>query len=140
MNSKSPAAYDSAAILRRAGLRLTNQRQALAAFLFDGTHKHVTAEHVHAALHKRRAGVSLATVYNTLHQFTTAGLLREIMIDATRTYFDTNTETHHHFFDETAGHLTDIPAHAVRISQLPKPPTGTKLDRVEVIIRVRPES
>lgn len=80
--------------------------------------------------------VSLATVYNTLHQFTAAGLLREVVIDRNRIYFDTNTGSHHHFFDESAGHLVDIPAHAVTISRLPKAPKGTKVKQVDVVIHV----
>ena len=128
---------DRALMLQQAGLRLTRQRQALAAILFDGTHKHVTAEHVHAAARKKRAAISLATVYNTLHQFTSAGLLREIVIDASRIYFDTNVESHHHFFDESNGRLTDVPASSVAIASLPKPPSGTKIDRVDVVLRVR---
>lgn len=119
------------------GLRLTQQRRALAELLFDGTHKHMTAEQVYASMQKKRANVSLATVYNTLHQFTAAGLLREIGIDATRVYFDTNTQTHHHFYDDQTGHLIDIPEKAVGISHLPKSPKGTRFERVDVIVRVR---
>jgi len=127
----------SITLLQEAGLRLTHQRRALAAILFDGTHKHMTAEQVHAATGKGRRQVSLATVYNTLHQFTAAGLLREVVIDRNRIYFDTNTDVHHHFFDETIGHLTDIPAHSVVISRLPKVPKGKKLKQVDVVIHLR---
>jgi Fur family iron response transcriptional regulator len=124
-------------LLQSAGLRSTRQRLTLGALLFDGTHKHMTAEQVFAAARKTRARVSLATVYNTLHQFTEAGLLREVVIDASRVYFDTNTADHHHFFDETAGRLIDFPASSVHIDRLPKPPAGSRLDRVDVVIRVR---
>jgi len=130
-------AHDIASLLQTAGLRSTQQRLTLGALLFDGTHKHRTAEQVFAAARKAKARVSLATVYNTLHQFTEAGLLREVVIDANRVYFDTNTETHHHFFDETSGHLSDVPASAIQISRLPKPPAGSELDRVDVVIRIR---
>jgi Fur family iron response transcriptional regulator len=109
---------------------------ALAALLFDGCPKHVTAEQVHAALRRNRTRVSLATVYNALHQFTDAGLLREVMIDPGRVYFDTHTETHHHFFDETSGQLHDISAKDVRLARLPKLPRGRKLNRVDIVIRV----
>jgi len=126
-------------LLRKSGLRMTRQRQALATLLFDGTDKHMTAEQVHAALKKRRAEVSLATVYNTLHQFTDAGMLREVVLDSSRVYFDTNIDAHHHFYDERNGHLIDIPSHAVQISRLPKVPDGTRLDGVDVVIRVRAE-
>lgn len=126
-----------AELLQTAGLRSTRQRLALGALLFDGTHKHVTAEQVFAAARKSRARVSLATVYNTLHQFTEAGLLREVVIDATRVYFDTNTVDHHHFFHEIEGHLSDVPASSVHLDRLPKLPSGMCLDRVDVVIRVR---
>lgn len=127
----------SRALLQAAGIRPTRPRLALAGLLFDGTHKHMTAEQVHGALRKNGQGVALATVYNTLHQFTDAGLLRQVAIDPARIYFDTNTESHHHFFDEADASLHDIPASAVRITRLPKPPRGRKLDRVDVIIRLR---
>ena len=133
---KKYAAPDPQKLLRAAGLRSTAQRQALAALLFDGEHKHVTAEQVHAAARKRRMQVSLATVYNALNQFTQAGLLREVVIDSVRVYFDTNTGDHHHFYDSRSGHLMDIPANAISISRLPHPPVGRKLDRVDVIIRI----
>jgi Fur family iron response transcriptional regulator len=80
--------------------------------------------------------VSLATVYNTLHQFTAAGLLREVVVQPGRSYFDTNTTDHHHFFIESNGHLEDIPGDSVALSRLPEPPAGTRIARVEVIVRV----
>ncbi len=86
---------------------------------------------------KTRARVSLATVYNALHQFTAAGYLREVLVDSARVYFDTNTDPHHHFFDEAGGGLHDIPAKDVRISRLPKAPEGREIDRVDLIIRLR---
>ena len=123
-------------LLEKAGLRSTRQRQALADYLFDGMHKHMTAEDVHAAMRKNRAPMALATVYNALHRFTDAGLLRQIVLDPSRVYFDTNTGDHHHFFDEDSGHLTDIPARAVHIAKLPRPPAGRRVGRVDVVIRV----
>lgn len=133
----APKKIDVAQLLQTAGLRSTRQRLALAALLFDGMNKHVTAEQVFESACKSRAHVSLATVYNTLHQFTEAGLLREVVIDATRVYFDTNTSDHHHFFNETEGMLTDVPAASVHVDRLPKLPAGVQLERVDVIIRVR---
>ena len=85
-------------LLQAAGLRPTRQRMALAAVLFDGCHKHMTAEQVYAAARKK-APLSLATVYNALHQFTAVGLLREVLVDSNQVYFDTNISSHHHFFD-----------------------------------------
>ncbi len=124
-------------LLQAAGIRPTRQRMALAGVLFDGCPKHMTAEQVHAAVRKNRARVSLATVYNALHQFTAAGLLRQVLVDSSRVYFDTNIDAHHHFFDETSGQLHDIPAEAVSIDRLPKPLKGRKVERVDVIIRLR---
>jgi Fur family iron response transcriptional regulator len=135
MKNKDPLP-DQPALLKEAGLRLTRQRQLLAALLFDGRHKHVTAEHLHAAACERREAISLATVYNTLHQFTDAGLLRKVVVGQDCVYFDTNTESHHHFFDEDSGHLTDVPASAVDIALLLPPPAGCKVSRVDVTIRV----
>ena len=133
----TPKKINVAEVLQNAGLRTTRQRMALGALLFDGMDKHVTAEQVFDAARKARTDVSLATVYNTLHQFTEAGLLREVVIDASRVYFDTNVTEHHHFFDETEGHLTDVPAASVHVDRLPKLPFGMQLSRVDVVIRVR---
>ena len=124
-------------LLQDAGLRPTRQRLALAAWLFDGCDKHVTAEQLHAVALKRRLRVSQATVYNTLNSFRQAGLLRPLVVDGGQIYFDTNVSDHHHVLDETTGCLTDIPAHAVRIASLPKAPSGRELARVDVIVRVR---
>jgi Fur family iron response transcriptional regulator len=135
MRKKSPILHKPNK-LQTAGLRLTKQRRALAALLFDGMDKHVTAEEVFAAARKRRIPISLATVYNALNQFTEAGLLREVVVDSVRAYFDTNTGSHHHFFDEDSGALIDVPDRDVRIARLPPPPLGRKFNRVDVIIRV----
>lgn len=124
--------------LRGAELRPTRQRLALAKLLFEKGDRHITAEGLHEEALQANVSVSLATVYNALHQFTAAGLLREIMVDGTRSYFDTNTEDHHHFFFEGSGRLQDIPADRVVVSELPPPPDGTAVCRVDVIIRVLP--
>ena len=126
-------------LLRDAGLRPTRQRLALGRLLFDGEDRHVTAEILHDEIEKAQVSVSLATVYNTLHQFTDAGLLREVVVDSGRTYFDTNVSEHHHFFLEKEGTLQDIPDGAVEIGKLPKTPNGKKFSRVEVIIHVAEE-
>lgn len=123
--------------LKAAHLRPTRQRLALAKLLLENDHRHITAEEL---FHEARAAgilVSLATVYNTLHQFTSAGLLREVVVDMGQSYFDTNTSHHHHFFDEVTGKLSDIPDDHVEISRLPTPPEGQEIDRVEVIVRLR---
>ncbi len=122
--------------LRDAGLRPTRQRLALARLLFDNAPHHVTAEKLHAEAHDASIRVSLATVYNTLHQFTSAGLLSEIVVDAQRSYFDTNTSEHHHFFFEGSGRLEDIPVDEVIVSHLPAPPAGTSISRVNIVVCV----
>jgi len=122
--------------LRAAGLRPTRQRLALARLLFDGGDRHISAEQLHSEALSNNIRVSLATVYNTLHQFTAAGLLREIVVDAGRSYFDTNTSDHHHFFFEKSGQLCDIPADLVALSKVPQAPKGFRISRVDVIVRV----
>src|SRR5579871_3714673 len=128
---------DLADRLRTAGLRLTRPRLALARLLFDGGNRHVTAEQLRAEASAASIRVSLATVYNVLHQFTEAGLLREVVIEPGRSYFDTNIDDHHHFFCESTGHLQDIPGEMVMVGQLPLPPEGAEISRVDVIIRIR---
>jgi Fur family transcriptional regulator, iron response regulator len=126
--------------LRGAGLRPTQQRLALARLLLDSEDRHVTAELLHSEAMAAGIKVSLATVYNTLHQFTEAGLLREAVVEPGRSYFDTNTADHHHFFCEVTGELQDIPAHHLAVTGLPAPPFGTEIRRVDIIVRVRPDS
>ncbi len=134
MSRPSP---DLADRLRTAGLRLTRPRLALARLLFDGGNRHVTAEQLRAEASAASIRVSLATVYNVLHQFTEAGLLREVVIEPGRSYFDTNIDDHHHFFCESSGVLQDIAGEGVAVSGIPVPPRGTEITRVEVIVRLR---
>ena len=122
--------------LKGVGLRSTHQRVALAKLLFDGTDRHVRAEQLYSEALAAGVRVSLATVYNTLHQFTEVALLREVAIESGRTYFDTNISDHHHFFHEQTGELRDIPVGQLVIGQLPDPPAGQALKRVDVIVRV----
>ncbi|PWR20907.1 iron response transcriptional regulator IrrA [Zavarzinia compransoris] len=123
--------------LKAAGLRPTRQRLALTRILFENGHRHVTAENLHAEAKTAGVDVSLATIYNTLHQFTTVGLLREVVIDTGKAYFDTNTDDHHHFFFEDSGRLADIPGNEVAIANLPSAPEGMEVARVDVVIRLR---
>ena len=122
--------------LRHAGLRPTRQRVELGRVLYAKGHRHISAEDLHAEAEEAGVRVSLATVYNTLHQFTEAGLLREVAIDGTRTYFDTNVSDHHHFFVEGEGRLIDMRG-GVGINDLPAPPDGMEVVAVEVVVRVR---
>jgi Fur family iron response transcriptional regulator len=130
------AAQEQTPRLRHAGLRPTRQRLALAGLLFRHDDRHVTAEELHEEAVAAGIPVSLATVYNTLHQFTGAGLLRELSVDGARTYFDTNTGNHHHFYCEEDGSLIDIDGDSIAVSGVPQPPHGAKLKRVDVIVRV----
>lgn len=123
-------------LLRTAGLRPTRQRLALTRLLFDKGDRHVTAEQLHSEAVQASLPVSLATVYNTLHQFIAAGLLREVVVSPGRSYFDTNVSNHHHFFHEDTGRLVDIPSDHIGVTCLPEPPMGTAIRRVDVIIRV----
>ncbi len=122
--------------LRLAGLRPTRQRLSLAKLLFDGGDRHLTAEQLHVLAIESRIPVSLATVYNTLHQFTEVGLMREVVIEAGRSYFDTNVSNHHHFFFEESGQLQDIPGDQIVLPQMPAAPAGTRIARIDVIVRV----
>ncbi len=125
-----------AADLRAAGLRPTRQRVALAAILFGRGHRHIAAEGLHEEAVAANVPVSLATIYNTLHQFTKAGLLREVAIEGARTYFDTNVSDHHHFFVEGENRLIDV-EDPIDIDKIPPPPPGLEVTSVEVIVRVR---
>jgi len=122
--------------IRAAGLRPTRQRVALARLLFEHGARHLTAEVLHDEAGAAGVGVSLATVYNTLHQFVRVGLLREVTVQPGRSYFDTNVSDHHHFFHETRAELEDIANVAVDLSSLPEPPAGTEIKRVDVVIRL----
>ncbi|WP_075216576.1 iron response transcriptional regulator IrrA [Mongoliimonas terrestris] len=125
-------------LLSHAGLRPTRQRVALGEILFNKGHRHVSAEQLHDEAVTARVPVSLATIYNTLHQFTEAGLLREVAIEGTKTYFDTNVDDHHHFFVEGSNDVLDIPAAGVTIGSVPEPPEGMEIVRVDVVVRLRP--
>lgn len=122
--------------LKRAGLRPTRQRVALGTLLFSDGDRHVTAEMLHDEALHNRIPVSLATVYNTLHQFTEAGLLREVAIEGSKTYFDTNTSDHQHFYFEQGGILMDIHSETAAVVALPEPPEGMEISRVDVLVRL----
>ncbi len=124
--------------LSGAGLRPTRQRVTLAELLVgDGQHRHVTAESLFDAASASSAPVSLATVYNTLRAFCDAGLLQEVTVDGQRSYFDTNTSDHPHFYWEDEGRLTDAPADQIKIARLPDAPEGAEIASVDVVIRLR---
>ncbi|MFY0613691.1 MAG: transcriptional repressor [Hyphomicrobiaceae bacterium] len=124
------------AILRSADLRPTRQRVALGRLLFSGQDRHVTAEMLHEEVSDHGERISLATVYNTLHQFERAGLIRELAIDGAKTYFDTNTSNHNHFYIESEGRVIDIPSEGLKVVGVPKPPEGTRVSHVDVVVRL----
>lgn len=136
MNAPRPFC-DALGRLRRAGLRPTRQRLALARLLFAAGDRHVTAEQLHGEATASRAEVSLATVYNTLNQFVKAGLLREVVAEPGRSYFDTNVRDHHHFYFVDEARLEDIPAAGVAVECLSSAPPGSRIDRIDVVVRLR---
>jgi Fur family iron response transcriptional regulator len=124
--------------LATAGLRPTRQRVTLAALLIgDGKHRHVTAESLFEAAKKHGEAVSLATVYNTLRAFCDAGLMQEVTVDGSKSYFDTNTHDHPHFYWEDDARLTDAPSDQLVIARLPDAPEGAEIASVDVVIRLR---
>jgi Fur family transcriptional regulator, iron response regulator len=122
--------------LQSAGLRATPKRVAIGGLLFDGRDRHVTADDVAMLARQNGVRVSLATVYNTLNQFVSAGLMKRITLDTDRTYFDTNVSDHHHLFFEQNGVLHDIPGDTVRVEGLPPIPDGAEVRSVEIIVRM----
>lgn len=124
-------------LLRQAGLRPTRQRMLLGSLLFAKGGRHLTAEMLHAEAVEANIHVSVATVYNTLNQFTDAGLLRQIGVDGSRSFFDTNPTTHHHFFIDDEQRLFDVPEPDVLIDTLPQPLPGYEIARVDVIVHLR---
>jgi len=124
--------------LAKSNLRPTRQRVVLAqALIGDGKHRHVTAESLFDHDMVTAEKVSLATVYNTLRAFCDAGLMQEVSVDGTKSYFDTNTHDHPHFFWEDEGRLTDAPADQLKIAQLPDAPAGAEIASIDVVIRLR---
>ena len=128
--------HDVRAMLRDVGLRPTRQRLALGWLLFAKGGRHLTAEVLHEDALKARFPVSLATVYNTLNQFTEAGLLREVAVDSSKTYFDTDASDHHDFYIEGDGKLVDIPD-VLALDKMPSPPEGYEVSRVDVVVRLK---
>lgn len=125
--------------VRDAGLRPTRQRIALAELLFAKGDRHLSAEELHEEALTAGVAISLATVYNALHQFTDAGLLRILAVEGSKTYFDTNTSDHHHFFVEGENRIFDIADAPVRVVNLPDPPAGMEIANVDIVVRLRPK-
>lgn len=142
VSMKSMTATDKVEVVERvrtAGLRPTRQRIALAELLFAKGDRHLSAEELHEEAQVAGVPVSLATVYNALHQFTDAGLLRILSVEGSKTYFDTNTSDHHHFFIEGENRVMDIADAPVRVVNLPEPPEGMEIANVDIVVRLRPK-
>lgn len=139
MRGSDLSAEDRAATwLDRGGLRPTRQRLALATLLVgDGENRHVTAEGLYEMVGQAGEKVSLATVYNTLRAFCGAGLMNEVVVDGSKSYFDTRMDDHPHFYWEDTATLTDAPKEELKIAGLPEAPPGTEIALVEVVIRLR---
>ena len=138
MDSANRISARTLAWLEQGGLRPTRQRRVLADLLVgDGTNRHVTAESLFAACADAGEKVSLATVYNTLRAFCDAGIMQEIIVDGSKSYFDTNMSDHPHFFWEDTATLSDAPMEELQITNLPKAPAGTRVAKVDVVIRLR---
>ena len=122
--------------LKESGLRPTRQRVALARLLLQNGH---APRHRRGAVPgSRAAGIPvLATVYNTLHQFTAAGLMAEVVAGSGQSYFDTNPTSHYHYFDKSTGEIIDVPEEAIQLLRLPEPPPGKVIDRIDVVVRIR---
>ncbi len=129
--------HDVKSMLREVGLRPTRQRMALGWILFAKGDRHLTAEMLYEEATKAKVPVSLATVYNTLHQFTEVGLLRQVAVDGSKTYFDTNASDHHHFFVEGDNELVDIPGNDVIVDKMPIAPEGYEVARIDVVVRLK---
>ena len=129
--------HDVKAMLRQVGLRPTRQRMALGWILFGKGGRHLTAEMLYEEATKAKVPVSLATIYNTLHQFTEVGLLRQVPVDGSKAYFDTNATEHHHFFVEGDNELLDIPGADVIVGKMPTAPKGYEIARIDVVVRLR---
>jgi Fur family iron response transcriptional regulator len=129
--------HDVKSMLRDVGLRPTRQRMALGWILFAKGDRHLTAEMLYEEASKAKVPVSLATVYNTLHQFTDVGLLRQVAVDGSKTYFDTNASEHHHFFVEGENELVDIPGADVIVDKMPVAPEGYEIARIDVVVRLK---
>ena len=136
-HANMPLVRDYEAMLREAGLRPTRQRLALAQILYSKGDRHVTAEVLHAEAKSKNLPVSLATIYNTLNQFAKLGLLREVGVDGSITYFDTKTSDHHHFFIEGENEIRDIPTTDIRIGKMAAIPQGYEIARVDLLVRLR---
>lgn len=123
--------------LKEAGLRPTRQRLSILSMLLDTAPRHVTAEELFQEVRQAGIPVSLATIYNTLNQFTQAGLMGEVVVGSGQSYFDTDASSHYHYFDKSTGEIYDLPSDVVTITDLPEPPPGKVIERIDVVVRIK---
>ena len=123
-------------ILRSKSLKITKQRLLVASYLFDGHNKHVTAEDLFKKLNKSKSNISLASVYNTLHEFYKNKLINKLLINSEKIYFDTNMSSHHHFYNKEDEMLVDV-SNNLKINGLPNPPKGKKIEKIEVLVHLK---
>jgi Fur family iron response transcriptional regulator len=138
LQDPAPAADGISGRLQACGIRVTAQRLQIAEFLL-GAPQHRSAEQITEALQGRGVEVSKATVYNTLNLFAARGLIRQLAVDDTRSWFDSNVEPHYHFHDEATGALTDVALPEVQFSRLPAVPAGMEVASLDLVIRLRPK-
>ena len=122
--------------LHQAGLRLTSQRLKIAEILFLGSPKHFTAEHVYKIIKKQNLNISLATIYNTLRDFSRKKLINEINFDPGKNWYDTRLDDHHHFYNKKTQKLIDIKKSEISLKEMPNPPKGCKINKYDVIIEI----
>lgn len=135
-SSKAQLALKVRSVLKQAGLRPTRQRMALGQLLFLDHHRHVTPDSLYEESRLAGETLSVATVYNTLNQFAEAGLIRKISLNGERTYFDTETGDHTHFYIAAEDRLIDIPLQSISVGPLPAPPAGYRISKVDIMIQL----
>ena len=138
MNAKMYTRDDMIELLRKHGINPTHQRIEIAYALFS-KQEHLSADQILAIVNTKHSETSKATVYNTLNLFVEKKLIREVIVDPSKVFYDPNTYEHHHFYDVVSGHLTDIDAADFKISGLPQLPVGVITEGIDIIVRIRPQ-
>ena len=123
--------------LKKFGIKITKQRMEIASILFDGEFKHFSADDLYNLTEKKNLQISLATIYNTLKEFSNLGLIKEIIIDPNRIWYDTCVKNHYHFYNSATNKLIDIPEAQIKVSKLPSIPKGHKIEQMNVVIHLQ---
>jgi len=131
------SAYNGAInTLEKNGIRATKQRRVLAKIIFDKGKRHISAENLFDEVKKEERKISMATVYNTLKQFTSLGLIREIVVDQNKSLYCNNNQSHYHLYIEDEGKIVDIPTKNINLN-IPSMPACLQLHNIDVIVRIR---